>query len=162
VKRVDVVKRDMQQRETLRYTGELIYHSATSACVRARFAFPTRDLGYLLLKEGDLFVEWFYTDRWYNVFLICDVDDGRFKGAYCNFTLPAVITASAIYWDDLALDLWVSPTGETRLLDEEEYKALPLDAETTQAVDAAQRQLLEEIAARRPPFDVLGATCPDG
>ncbi|MFQ3646382.1 MAG: DUF402 domain-containing protein [Anaerolineae bacterium] len=159
---MQVVKRDLNQRETLRYHGELTYRDATSACIHARFAFPTRDLGYLLLKEGDLFVEWFYTDRWYNVFLIYDVDDARFKGAYCNFTLPATITDSAIYWDDLALDLWVDPLGRWRLLDEDEYDALPLDMATQQAVAAAQRQLLDEIDHRRPPFDALVATSPGG
>ncbi|XWX03302.1 DUF402 domain-containing protein [Aggregatilineales bacterium SYSU G02658] len=157
---MQIIKRDLNQRETLRYRGELTYRDATSACVHARFAFPTRDLGYLLLKEGDLFIEWFYTDRWYNVFLIYDVDDGHFKGAYCNFTLPAVITEGAIYWDDLALDLWVNPLGQTQLLDEDEYAALGLDAATAQAVQAAQQQLRSEIDRRRPPFDALAATSP--
>ncbi len=159
---MQIVKRDLHQRETLRYYGELTYRDATSACIHARFAFPTRDLGYLMLKEGDLFVEWFYADRWYNVFLIYDVDDERFKGAYCNFTLPATITEGAIYWDDLALDLWVDPMGRWRLLDEDEYHKLALDAATVQAVAAAKQQLLDEIDRRRPPFDVLAATSPGG
>jgi len=152
---ITIIKRDLNGRETLRYKGSIVFRDDQRACIEARFALPTRDLGYLLLKEGDRFIEWFYTDRWYNVFLVHDVEDGRFKGAYCNFTRPSLITPDSIVWDDLALDLWASPLGEVRLLDTEEYDALALADDERDHVRAAHELLLSDLAARCPPFDVI-------
>lgn len=86
------------------------------------------DLGYATFKRGDRFVEYFYTDRWYNVFTIYDRDDGAHKGWYCNICRPAQISKTAVRCDDLALDVWVDSDGRIVLLDEEEFAALDLSA----------------------------------
>jgi hypothetical protein len=150
-----VIKRDPNGTETLRYTGEVVHRDSESVCVRAVFTFSTRDLGYVTLKTGDLFIEWFYTNRWYNVFLIYDVDDGRFKGCYCNLTRPADIHAEFVAADDLALDVWVAPDGTTTLLDEEEYAALNLDTTTDAHVQAAVQDIQERVGRGDAPFEVF-------
>ena len=94
------------------------------------------------IKHGDRFVETYYTDRWYNIFEIHDRDDGHFKGWYCNVGKPAVMESEdAISYVDLALDLWVTPVGFQTVLDEDEFAALDLDAETRRRA----REALEEL-----------------
>jgi hypothetical protein len=108
-------------------------------------AFFNRDdieLGYALFKRGDRFVEYFYSDRWYNIFAIHDRDDGRLKGWYCNICRPAQISETAVFCEDLALDLWIPPTGPLHVLDEDEFQALPLSAAEREAGEAAVQQLL--------------------
>ena len=60
--------------------------------------------------------EWFYSDRWYNVFRLEDVDDDRLKGWYCNIGRPARLGKAVVAYDDLALDVFVTPEGGVTVL----------------------------------------------
>lgn len=142
--------------EELSYTGEVLERGAHYVCVRAPFTFASRDLGYVSIRQGDIFTEWFYDDRWYNIFRLSDAASGELKGFYCNLTRPAHIAEDHVKADDLALDIFVKPDGGWLLLDEDEYEALPLSendrAQVQRAVQQIQRDVLERIA----PFDELG------
>ncbi len=143
-----VIKNDHNGRETWRYTGDVIARAADHVLLEARFNRDTHDAGYVVYKRGDRFIEWFYTDRWYNVFRIHDVDDGRLKGWYCNITRPAVISDHSVMADDLALDVFVTPTRDLLLLDEDEFAALELDAdEHAHALNAVES--IRDLATRR-------------
>jgi uncharacterized protein len=149
---ITVIKQDYKQENTFSYQATLELVGNACVCVVAPFAPETRDLGYLMLKQGDIFTEWFYTDRWYNVFMIHDVDTGEMKGYYCNLTRPAKITPQQIIWEDLALDVWVFPDGRTQLLDQDEYNQLPLSAEEREHVAEALREIYELVQQRAHPF----------
>lgn len=152
---ITIRKFDYAGRETWRYTGTLVERDAHHTVIEAFFDRPDRDDGYVVWRTGDRFLEWYYTDRWYNVFRVHDVDDGRIKGWYCNVTRPATISDDSIIWPDLALDVWVTPGGEVQLKDEDEFAALPLDAETRASALHAVEDLRAHIARREPPFELL-------
>lgn len=147
-----IIKRDEHGQEALRYTGDLIGRGAGWVCIRAPFGFASRDLGYIHLKTGDWFTEWFYADRWYNVFRINDGATGALKGWYCNLTRPAEIHDDHAAADDLALDVFVHPDYTLRLLDEDEYAALTLTDDERQAVAAAVEAIRGLVARREGPF----------
>ena len=100
------------------------------------------DLGYTVFRRGDRFVEWFYTDRWYNVFEIHDCDDDHIKGWYCNFTRPAGLTDGRVEADDLALDLWVGQDHNKQVLDRDEFDQLPITDHERREVELALETLL--------------------
>jgi hypothetical protein len=52
------------------YDGELIAYYGPRITLHARWTLPARTLPYVTLEPGDVFIETFYTDRWYNVFEI--------------------------------------------------------------------------------------------
>jgi predicted RNA-binding protein associated with RNAse of E/G family len=110
---------------------------------------------YHTFRHGDRFVEWFYSDRWYNVFEMHDADDDHLTGWYCNITRPARLEAAAIYADDLALDVFIAPDGTITVLDEDEFDALPLDEATRSQARAALDELQQRIAVRAAPFDAV-------
>jgi len=141
----------------LSYQGSVVERSDNYVCIRAPFTFSTRDLGYVTLKTGDIFTEWFYADRWYNVFRVQDVDSGDLKGYYCNLTRPAVISANAVKAEDLALDVFVRPDGGTLLLDEDEYEALPLTDDERANVRAAVAEIYTLAKQGVSPFDECAA-----
>lgn len=149
---ITIIKCDAQGREALRYSGEAVARGATWICVRAPFTFSDRDLGYIHLRRGDLFIEWFYADRWYNIFRVEDGASGQLKGWYCNLTRPARIEDDVVCADDLALDFFVGPDFTALLLDEEEYAALDLAAEERASVAAALDELRALVSERRGPF----------
>ena len=94
------------------------------------------------LRRGDRFIETFYLDRWYNILEIHDREDDQLKGWYCNIGKPAMKEAgNEISYVDLALDLWVAPDGTQTVLDEDEFNALDLDAETRSKARAALAEL---------------------
>ena len=128
---ITVIKRNANGAETFRYSGVILRQEPGLVVLEARF--NRSDLSFMgtLLKHGDRFVETFYTDRWYNIFEIHDLDDDRIKGWYCNVGYPAVLEADdRLSYVDLALDLWVAPDGSQTVLDEDEFDALELEGET--------------------------------
>ncbi len=143
---VTVIKRNPEGKETWRYSGRVLSRSKNTLTIEAAFNRPDVYFHDIFLKQGDNFVENYYTDRWYNIFEIHDRDDGNVKGWYCNVTCPMVIEEEkpgqiVISYIDLALDLLVYPDGQQLILDEDEYAALTLDSE----LDSKVRQALVEL-----------------
>lgn len=147
-----VIKRDYRGRPQLSYQGEVFARGAGWVCVVAPFTFGDRDLGYIYLRQGDIFTEWFYNDRWYNIFRVEDGQSGALKGWYCNITRPAEIEIDRVAADDLALDLFIYPDGQSLLLDQEEFETLPLGADERQHALAAVQAVLALVKARAGPF----------
>jgi uncharacterized protein len=139
---ITVVKRTADGQEVLRYTGVVMQHTRNSIILEASFNHADVQVAQSTLRQGDRFIETFYTDRWYNIMEIHDRQADRLKGWYCNIGKPAVMDAGAeISYVDLALDLWVAPDGTQTVLDEDEFVALDLDAETRNKARAALTEL---------------------
>jgi len=157
--RVTSHKRDHLSREIWQYAGQLLARGETWINFEARFnVLGEKDAGYTVFRFNDRFVEWYYTDRWYNVAAVYDVHDDHLKGWYCNVTRPAIISADGmidLYWDDLALDVWVDPQGGIQILDEDELVELNLDSETTRQVWQAVDQICVLVKTRAVPFDTI-------
>ena len=149
---ITVVKQNPLGAVKIQYTGEVIERSSHGVTISASWQHPAKDLGYTCFEPGDRFIEYYYTDRWFNIFDI-STPIGIRKGWYCNIAEPASIYNDHIEQIDLFLDVWVDPEGKTLLLDEDEF-----DADTTlsdkQRNGARQglHDLLALIAAYRAPF----------
>jgi predicted RNA-binding protein associated with RNAse of E/G family len=129
---ITVHKMNENGQEVWRYDGEVLERSDNSVTLQAYFDHDDLELQYLQLRRGDRLIETFFNDRWYNIFAIYDVDDNHHKGWYCNITRPARLEAEDVYADDLALDLIVTPEGESLVLDEDEFVALTISADERQ------------------------------
>jgi predicted RNA-binding protein associated with RNAse of E/G family len=151
-----VIKNDHAGREVWRYQGRILERTERHVTLEAFFARDDMDLGFIVFRKGDRFVETFYADRWYNVFEVHDVEDDRLKGWYCNITRPAVLANSSVRADDLALDLFVYPDGRTLVLDEDEFANLPLSEPERQKAREALDALQVLARAGQPPFQLGG------
>jgi uncharacterized protein len=139
---VTVIKRNAQGEETWRYSGFLLRQEGTVLHLEAQFNGKDSPFMETVIRSGDRFIETYFTDRWYNIFEIHDRDDDRLKGWYCNIGKPAVMEADqVISYVDLALDLWIAPDGTQTILDEDEFAALDLDADTSTRALAALDEL---------------------
>ncbi len=149
---ITVVKRNSKGEEVWHYSGNLLRCQANEIVVEARFRPPDLPFMGTIFREGDRFVEIYYTDRWYNIFEIHDREDDHLKGWYCNVARPAVLEADdRLSYIDLALDLWVSPQGVQTILDKDEYDALPLDRQTRARARAAMKELQRQFKENKKP-----------
>jgi predicted RNA-binding protein associated with RNAse of E/G family len=138
---VDVIKLNLDQVETWRYTGWVISRETNSILLEAYFNREDTPFHGILLGRGDRFVERFYADRWYNIFEMHDREDGRLKGWYCNICLPAQLGDDRVAYVDLALDLLVYPDGRQLVLDEDEFADLQLQPDMRLQAEAALADL---------------------
>jgi uncharacterized protein len=153
---VTVVKLNPQGEEKIRYPAQVSARLENGVILDAYWNHARKDLGYTIFEPGDHFIEYFYSDRWFNIFAIATAD-GQRNGWYCNIAAPALIATEQVEQIDLLLDVWVTPDGQLLILDEDEFTA-DLTITTEQRRNARQglRDLLALIAARHEPFTELG------
>lgn len=154
---VTIHKLNSRGEPVLTYMGVVVERCAGGVRVQAIWERAAMDLGYVRFETGDRFIEWFFTDRWYNIFEIRAHESGALKGWYCNVAEPASITEERIACRDLVLDLWVSPDGAMLVLDEDELAAdNSMDARTREQARQGLADLLAWVEARKAPFDGIG------
>jgi uncharacterized protein len=152
-----VRKLDYQENETWRWKGELVERRDGVMVVDAIFNAPARDLGYMTLDTSDLFHEYYYDERWFNIFQVFGAD-GTMKGWYCNITKPTSFSEDEISFVDMVLDVFVYPDGRTLVLDREEFnqnREAVYTPEDARRAEEAVEQLLEMVRRREHPFDGL-------
>jgi protein associated with RNAse G/E len=123
---IEVIKQNYKGEETWRYSGKVLKRTQSLIVLEAFFDRDEVQVEDLLLHRGDKFIEFYYTDRWYNVFEVHNPADNHIKGWYCNICHPAEFSAESLAYKDLALDLLVYPTGRQVTLDEAEFDELPI------------------------------------
>lgn len=145
---INVIKQDYLGRETYRYQGKLLSLSPHKIVISAHFDRQDTTVEGITLKQGDLFIESYFDNRWYNIFEIHDQDSERIKCWYCNIGHPAMIQKDSIAYRDLALDLLVYPDGRQKVLDREEFATLPLSPQVKAAAAEALIELKQKFKAR--------------
>lgn len=131
--------------KSYRWIGREIQRDEHELFFTAVFERDGRDLGYVRFEKGDVFYEWYYFARWYNVFQVYS-KDGDLKGWYCNITMPAQVADGELTFVDLALDLWVWPDMRHLVLDEDEFVEFEASAYSAEHAQAARDALAELIA----------------
>jgi uncharacterized protein len=157
MEQIVVRKLDTRGRLVTTYAATVVERLADGVLLDSRWGRPALALGYTTFETGDCFREWFYSDRWYNIFEIAASGGDALKGWYCNIAEPATITETEIRCRDLLLDLWVAPDGKTLVLDEDEFtEDDSIDAPTRTQALVALAELEQMVVARKAPFDKIG------
>ena len=152
---ITIIKLGPQGEEKIRYTGEIVERSGRQIVISANWTMGVKDLGYTRFEPGDHFTEYYYEDHWFNIFEIVNTIGAR-KGWYCNVTEPAHIFHDRIEQIDLFLDVWVSPQGETLVLDEDEFEATTtMNKEQRKGAEEGLQSLLQWVQGRHKPFDSI-------
>ena len=150
--KIKVQKKNPAGEVTYEYEGELLSHEGCVIILEALFDRADMPFQDVVFKTGDRFVEYYYTDRWYNIFAIHDRESDVVKGWYCNIGKPAVIQAEVVSYVDLALDLWVSANGRQTVLDEDEFDALALTDDLRKNALIGLGELKQVFLNDKPPL----------
>ena len=149
---VKVQKKNPAGEVTYQYEGVILKRDEHSIVLEALFDRANMPFMDVVFKPGDRFVEYYFSDRWYNIFVIHDRDDRKIKGWYCNIGKPAVFEDTIVSYVDLALDLWVSADGRQTVLDEDEFEALGLDQELRMSALKGLDELKSLFKNNNPPL----------
>ena len=110
------------------------------------------DLG--LITQGTLSYEYFWRDRWYNIFRFVTAD-GAFRNFYCNICMPPEFSKGVLDYVDLDIDVLVDADFSYRILDRDDFE---MNAElfnypihVRDQVEEALQALLELIELRDLP-----------
>ena len=70
---------------------------------------------------GDVFTEYYFLDRWYNVFRFSDANQ-KLKSFYCNVNTPPSFDGKELSYVDLDIDVLVQPDFSFQILDLEDFE----------------------------------------
>lgn len=138
------------------WDAELIRLTGSNIVLDGRFASDVEhpDLG--LIRKGTISIEYYWTDRWYNIFAFYQ-PDGIFRNFYCNINQPPLFNTKTLDYIDMEIDLFIDKDLSSRILDLDEYEAAKkkyaikpeIDAEVFRAVSELETMLSKGEA----PFD---------
>ena len=154
-----VKKLNLKHELVIAYEGTVLERTSQAIVLEARFQRETLELGYITFEHHDRFIEYFFSDRWYNIFEIHSVHDDHLKGWYCNIAQPAVFGEGTIEQVDLALDVWIDPDGSYRLLDQAEFEALEINQDTRLRAQQAVGELIYLLYHHAAPFTSIDQPC---
>lgn len=73
-----------------------------------------------LIKEGTVSYEYYWLDRWYNIFRFHNAD-GTLRNYYFNISMPPVFAGEELNFIDLDIDIIVLPDSSYQILDRDEF-----------------------------------------
>lgn len=74
-----------------------------------------------VIGRGTISYEYYWLDRWYNVFKFFE-PDGELRNFYCNVNLPPRFENNVLDYVDLDIDVLVSKNFEVEILDLDEFE----------------------------------------
>lgn len=109
-----------------------------------------------LISQGTVSHEYYWLDRWYNVFRFHE-PDGRFRNYYCNVNMPPKLEDGVLDYVDLEIDIVVWPGGRRDVLDRADFetsaKRFDFTDDLKTRVERALNEMLDMIGRREFPFD---------
>jgi uncharacterized protein len=113
-------------------------------------------LGTIL--RGTRSLEYYWLDRWYNVFRFHE-PTGALRNFYCNVNVPPTFDGRVLSYVDLDIDILVAPDLTYSILDEDEFEAssthFNYPPSIIKGARAALHELVTMISSRQFPFDRL-------
>ena len=107
--------------EYRRWSATLAKQNASLIILDAEFE---EDIEHSLLgeiKSGTRTIEYYWLDRWYNIFRFIE-RDGTTKLYYCNVNMPPEVDDGVLSYIDLDIDILVPPDFSYQVLDLEEFE----------------------------------------
>ena len=109
-----------------------------------------------IIRRGTISYEYYWLDRWYNVFRFHE-PDGRLRNYYCNINMPPTYAAGVLDYIDLDIDIVVWNDFSYFVLDEDEFKENAVQMNYPEDVMLTARKAIvdikELIEKREFPFD---------
>ncbi len=151
---VRVLKHDGS--EYRRWSGRVAKREASLIVLDAEFDVAVSHPLLGEIKRGTRLIEYYWLDRWYNVFRFLN-DSGSTRLYYCNINKPPAFDGHSLTYIDLDIDVIVQPDYSYEVLDLDEFsmnsERYKYTAEERENAMAAMKELSRIIESRQFPFN---------
>ena len=110
------------------------------------------------IQSGTRTIEYYWLDRWYNIFRFMNGDNIGTRLYYCNINMPPSLKDNVLTYIDLDIDILVQPDFSYQVLDldefEENARRYGYSEEVKSKAQAAVDELVSMIVRHQFPFDV--------
>jgi protein associated with RNAse G/E len=109
------------------------------------------------IASGTLSTEFYWLNRWYNVFRFSD-PGSKLKSFYCNVNSPPSFDGNVLSYIDLDIDVLVQPDFSYQVLDLEDFenhaRLYSYPTEVRENVRLALNELIRMVENRAFPFSL--------
>jgi protein associated with RNAse G/E len=141
--------------EHRRWAATLLRQEDSLLVLDAKFEEEVRHDLLGTIELGTLSLEYYWLDRWYNVFRFSD-PSGKLRNYYCNVNVPPKFDGTILSYVDLDIDILVAADLSYRVLDLEEFEENAVrfgySDEIRQNAQSALSELETLIERHRFPF----------
>ena len=106
------------------------------------------------IRRGTLSYEYYWLERWYNIFRFHE-PDGSLRNYYCNIAKPPTFKDGVLDYVDLDIDIVVWPDGNYEVLDRDDFERNALKycypKELRQKAEESLTELIEIIEKTELP-----------
>lgn len=112
------------------------------------------DLG--IIRPETISYEYYWLDRWYNVFRFHE-PEGDFRNYYCNVNTPPTFKSGVLDYIDLDIDVLISKDFKIKVLDFEEFETnsekFGYSEDIMNRVQLTLDEIIDSAQKRKFPFD---------
>ena len=109
-----------------------------------------------VIHPGTLSYEYYWLDRWYNIFRFHE-PDGSLRNYYCNVNMPPAFADGVLSYIDLDVDIYVSKDLELSVWDVDEFEEnsslYSYSPEIVKKVEETVSEVTQLIKANLFPFE---------
>ena len=142
--------------EHRRWRAELLQQKGSLLVLDASFG---EEISHDLLGtivNGTRSIEYYWLDRWYNVFRFSQ-PDGDLRSYYCNINIPPEFDGQTLKYIDLDIDILVEPNLTYRVVDLKDFEGnavrFKYSHEVLVQASRALNELIDLIETRGFPFN---------
>lgn len=110
-----------------------------------------------VIRRGTISYEFYWLDRWYNIFRFHE-PDGALRNFYCNVNMLPTLENGVLDYVDLDIDILVWKDFKYEILDADEfaenYQKYSYSENLKQTVASSVKELINLIENRKYPFNL--------
>jgi uncharacterized protein len=103
------------------WTCELIERSDELIVLVGKFDRDVEHPGLGSIRRGTVSYEYFWPDRWYNIFRFHE-PDGALRNYYCNVAMPPTFKNGILDYVDLDIDVLIWPDSRYEVVDRDDFE----------------------------------------
>src|SRR2546423_4918181 len=138
------------------WRAELVRQDGSLLVLDAMFEAEVRHQLMGTIARGTFSLEYYWLDRWYNIFRFIN-PDGELRNYSCNVNMPPTLDGEGLSYIDLDIDVLVEPDFSYKVLDQDEFEENAERYNYPEHVRRNARQavteLIELIEDRKFPFN---------
>ena len=139
---VRAYKQDGSEHRT--WKAQIVQQQGSLLVLNAEFAEEVQHNLLGTIPSGTLSVEYYWLDRWYNIFRF-HKPDGSIRNYYCNVNTPPEFDGRDLKYVDLDIDILVGDDFSYSVLDLEEFESNAVRYGYTPEVRTKAHQALDEL-----------------